>query len=112
MSGWIPFEDGKTIGIKGAEGGTVIADEQHDGGARITLEARCLRAPYAITCTVYGWAYHTRFLADEATAKQSYADMKAGLEAIVALLPPADGDETPDAERMEQAVEDFVERYT
>ncbi len=111
MSEWIPFEDGKTIGIKGTEGGTVIADEQHDGGARITLERDCLRAPYAITCVIYGWAYHTRFLADEATAKQSYSDMKAGLEEIVKLLPPGDGEETPDADQMEQAVEDFQLRF-
>ncbi len=111
MSAWSPYEDGKTIGITGAEGGRVIADEQIDGGARITLEAHCLRAPYAITCTVYGWAYHTRFLADEATAKQAYTDMKAGLEGIVALLPQEEGDETPDAEQVEQAVEDFAERF-
>jgi hypothetical protein len=111
VSAWTPFEDGATIGIKGAEGGTVIADEQHEGGARITLERDCLRAPFAITCVVYGWAYHTRFLADEATAKQAYDDMKAGLEEIVKLLPQSEGDETPDAERVEMAVENFVERY-
>lgn len=111
MSAWTPFEDGTTIGIKGTEGGTVIADEQHDGGARITLERDCLRAPFAITCVIYGWAYHTRFLADDATAKQAYTDMKTGLEGIVRLLPPGDGEETPDAEKMERAVSDFVERF-
>jgi len=111
MSDWLPYENGKTLGLKGAEGGTIIADEQHDGGARITLEQRCLRAPYAITCVIYGWAYHTRFLADEATARQSYADMKAALEQIVALLPHSEGEETPDAERVEQAVTDFQVRF-
>lgn len=111
MSDWKPFEEGATIGIKGAEGGKVVADEQHDGGARITLERDCLRAPFAITCVIYGWAYHTRFFADEATAKQAYDDMKAGLLDIVSLLPQSEGDETPDAERVETAVEDFVERF-
>lgn len=111
MSDWTPFEDGATIGIKGTEGGKIIADEQHDGGARITLERDCLRAPFAITCVIYGWAYHTRFLADEPTAKQSYDDMKAALVEIVKLLPPGDGEETPDAEKMEQAVTDFALRF-
>ncbi len=38
--------------------------------------------------------------------------MKPALEAIVALLPgAADGDETPDAEKMEQAVADFAEQF-
>ncbi len=111
MIQWQPYEQGDTLGMKGAEGGRIVADEQHDGGARITLERDCLRAPYAITCTIYGWAYHTRFIADEPTAKQSYDDMKAGLEAIVALLPQSDGEETPDAERVEQAIEDFQVRF-
>jgi hypothetical protein len=108
---WQPFEDGKTIGIKGVEGGKVVADEQIEGGARITLERDCLRAPYAITCVIYGWAYHTRFLADEPTAKQQYEAMKAGLAEIVKLMPPPDGEETPDAEKMEMAVEDFMVRF-
>ncbi len=113
MSQWHPYEDGETIGMTGAEGGQITADEQHDGGARITLERDCLHAPYAITSTIYGWLYHTRFIADEPTAKQAYNDMKPALEAIVALLPQsdADGDETPDAEQMEQAVADFAEEF-
>jgi catechol 2,3-dioxygenase-like lactoylglutathione lyase family enzyme len=111
ISIWTPFEYGKTIGIKGAEGGTVIADEQHEGGARITLEGQCLRAPFAITCVIYGWAYHTRFLADEATAKQAYNEMRAALEDILVLLPQTDLEATLDADEVEQAVNDFKERF-
>ena len=111
MSVWLPFEDGETIGIRGTEGGTVIADEQHPRGARIMLERDCLRAPFAITCTIYGWAYHTRFLADEATAKQAYDDMKVALLDILDLLPQSEDDEIADAEQVEQAVEDFAERF-
>jgi hypothetical protein len=109
---WQPFEDGETIGIKGAEGGKIIADEQIEGGARITLEQDCLRAPYAITCVVYGWAYHTRFLADGGTAQQAYNEMKDALAEIVKLMPhDMEGEETPDADAMEQAVEDFMVRF-
>lgn len=111
MRTWLPFEDGETIGIKGSEGGTVTADEQHSSGARITLESQCLRAPFAITVTIYGWAYHTRFFADEATARQAYDDMKPPLVEILALLPQDEDDEIADADAVEQAVADFVERF-
>ena len=111
MSKWTPFEDGKTIGIKGSEGGVITNDEQIEGGARITLERNCLRAPYAITCIIYGWAYHTRFIADEPTARQSYNNMKDGLAEIVALLPQEDLEATLDAAPVDEAVERFVERF-
>ncbi len=111
ITDWEPFEDGKTIGITGTEGGTVIADEQHERGGRITLERDCLRVPYAITCTIYGWAYHTRFIADEPTAKQSYAEMKTALLDVLRLLPPGDTGDVPDPEQVEQAVADFAERF-
>jgi hypothetical protein len=111
MTVWLPFEGGETLGIKGTEGGTVIADEGHARGARITLERQCLRAPFAITCTLYGWAYHTRFLADEATAKQAYDDMKVALLDILDLLPLTEDDAPADAEVVEGAVDAFMERF-
>ena len=111
MSKWTPFEDGRTIGIKGSEGGTVTNDEQIEGGARITLERDCLRAPYAITCIVYGWAYHTRFIADEPTARQAYNEMKDGLAEIIALMPEVDLDATLDAAPVDEAIAEFVERF-
>jgi hypothetical protein len=111
MTVWLPFEDGETLGIKGTEGGTVIEDEGHARGARITLESKCLRAPFAITCTIYGWAYHTRFLADEATAKQAYDDMKVALLDILDLLPQTEDDEPADAEAVEDALQVFTERF-
>ena len=82
-----------------------------NGTSRITLESACLRAPFAITCTIYGWAYHTRFLADEATALDAYAEMKAALGDIVALLPQDDDDIPANADQIEQAVTDFAERF-
>jgi len=111
MTVWLPFEDGETLGIKGTEGGTVMADEGHARGARITLERDCLRAPFAITCTIYGWAYHTRFLADEATAKQAYDEMKVALLDILDLLPQTEEDDPADAEQVEEAIAIFVARF-
>jgi hypothetical protein len=56
---WQPFEEGSTIGKIGNEGGEIIIDQEHIGGARLTLEQSCLRARYAITCGIYGWMVHS-----------------------------------------------------
>lgn len=110
MSDWQPYENGATIGKTGSEGGVITLDDEHSSGARITLETGCLRAPYAITCGVYGWLVHTRFLADEETAQHAIAEMKPALAAIVALLPPED-DETDDFSDLTAAITAFTERF-
>ena len=38
---WKDFDNSKSIGIKGSEGGKIIADFEHAEGARITLEKDC-----------------------------------------------------------------------
>ena len=53
MTGWIAFENGSSIGATGSEGGTILRDELHPAGSRITLERTATR--FAITCGVYGW---------------------------------------------------------
>jgi hypothetical protein len=113
MTTWQPFEEGHTLGRTGAEGGEIVLDDEHPGGARITLERGCLRAPFAITCGVYGWLVHTRFVADEETAQHAVAAMKDALAAIVALIPPEDAPD--EAERLAAAAAaaaDFAEQFT
>ncbi len=98
--------------MTGAEGGKVIADEQHDGGARITLERDCLRAPYAITCTVYGWAYHTRFLADEADREAGVRRHEAGAGGDRrAAAAGATATRRPTPSRWSRRSADFAERF-
>src|SRR5688500_1636657 len=87
---WHPFDSGKTVGFSGGEGGTILRDEEHADGARITLERDCLRAPYAITATVYGFGDHMRFIADEPTAIHEYEQMQPALEHILSLVPSED----------------------
>lgn len=53
MTDWIAFENGTTVGATGSEGGTILWDDLHPDGARITLERTASR--FAITCGVYGW---------------------------------------------------------
>jgi hypothetical protein len=38
MTDWTPFENGTSLGATGSEGGTILRDELHPDGARITLE--------------------------------------------------------------------------
>lgn len=83
---WQPFENGSTVGSSGSEGGTILVDQDHPEGARITLE-QGERPPFAITCGIYGWMVHTRFFATEVEARGAYEVMKPVLAEIAAAVP-------------------------
>lgn len=103
---WLNYEDGKTIGTTGSEGGVILRDEECPNGARITLEEEThMGVPFAITCGVYGWMVHTRFIADMPTAVDAYDKMKLGLEDVLASL------ESEEADVIETAMQDFADRY-
>ena len=58
--GWHQFDGGATLRTAGSEGGTVVIDDEHPSGGRITLERdTAYRIPWAITGGVYGWLVHT-----------------------------------------------------
>ena len=106
-AGWYLYGEGKTAGTRGSEGGTIIRDEEHGDGARITLERETLhRVPFAITCGIYGWMVHTRFFADETTALDAYDEMKRAINSILAMLAHED-----DSDSVSEAIEQFVEKY-
>lgn len=103
---WITYEDGKTIGSTGSEGGVILRDEECPDGARITLEEEThMGVPFAITCGVYGWLVHTRFIADKPTAEDAYDKMKLGLEDVITSLG------TEEADVIDTAIQDFMDRY-
>jgi hypothetical protein len=56
---WVPFDNSKTIGTKGSEGGKIIEDLENIDGARITLEKDCNDIPFALTLGIYGLMFHT-----------------------------------------------------
>jgi hypothetical protein len=82
-SSWHPFETGGTLGHPGSEQGTIVRDEEHALGARITLERDTQSAPFAITCGIYGWMLHTRFFATEDETNAQYEQMKGALSALL-----------------------------
>lgn len=86
---WRPFvdQDGNRE-ERGTEGGVIVLDEAHDPhGARITLERDAKAAPFAITCGLYGWMFHTRFFKTLDEAMQAYEAMKVELSVLVSLVP-------------------------
>ena len=109
--GWTALDDGKSLGKSGSEGGIIRRDEEHDLGARITLEEGGSTAPWSITCGVYGWMVHTRFFGSEEQGNREFEQMKVGLEEVLRIIPLKD-DATP--EKMSAvcpAIEDFVRRF-
>ena len=106
---WTPYEDGSTSGTTGSEGGVILRDEEHEAGARITLE-ECGHPPFAITCGIYGVMVHTALVATEIEANDVYDAMKADIEMLFGLWP--DEDAEPEARtRFYDAISAFANKY-
>jgi hypothetical protein len=85
---WTPCDNGKTLGTEGSENGTIVMDEEHTDGARVTLERGGSVAPWSVTCGIYGAFMHTAFACDEAEGRSKYEGMKIDL--IVLMQEPDD----------------------
>jgi hypothetical protein len=109
---WAVLENGATVGSRGSENGVILIDEEHSIGARITLERDGATAPFSITCGIYGWMFHTRFLETAARAEVDFRDMKEALDVILLSIP---NDDDPDVKVRMNAVSDaiaaFVDRF-
>ncbi|HEX2674970.1 MAG TPA: hypothetical protein VHM25_29035, partial [Polyangiaceae bacterium] len=101
-----------TVGACGSEEGVILVDEEHDLGARITLEQDGGTAPFAITCGIYGWMFHTRFFRARETAERDLADMKNAIGLILMKIPNVDDPEL-DIKRHEvtEAISAFVDQF-
>ena len=84
---WRPTEGGSTLGLMGAEGGTIVRDEEHPAGLRLTLEEDLERSFHALTCGVTGWLVHRRYFSSEAEAAAAWEEMRPALVALVQRLP-------------------------
>jgi hypothetical protein len=108
---WCAFKNGNSIGQTGSEGGIIVRDEEHIGGARITLE-RDGHAPYAITCGIYDWMVHTRFFDAESKAQTEYESMRAELDRIIAAIPlAADQDVRAKVGAVSRSLEEFIRQF-
>jgi hypothetical protein len=107
---WTNIDDGKTLGLAGSEGGTIIRDEEHSEGARITIERGGNIAPYSITCGIYGWMVHTRFFGSEEEAQMEFSKMRAALGEIIKILSDSADDDLA-MKVGEDAISKFVELF-
>ncbi len=109
---WSSFASDTSALESGSEGGAIILDEEHDYGARITLERDARVAPFAITCGIYGWMVHTRYFRLESDARLAFDEMKRDLDEIVKVIPlEADPEKDRKMGAVMRAVSDFVGRH-
>jgi hypothetical protein len=109
---WSLFDGGKSIGALGSESGVILRDEEHSDGARITLERNTTIAPFAITCGVYGWMFHTRYFGVEQEARTEFDLMSAELAKILATIPLTSDPEGDARSRLvSDAISQFVKRF-
>lgn len=95
---WRPAQGGSTLGMPGAQGGTIVRDEAWAEQCQLTQEQDESRGFYALTCTVSGWLLHTRFFDDPAQAHAAFEEMKPALVELASQLPP-EGPRTPELAR-------------
>jgi hypothetical protein len=102
MTTWLTTDNGQTIGTLGSEEGVIVIDEEHELGARITLERDGSTAPWSITCGIYGSFVHTAFASSQSEGIQKYNLMKNDLISIM-------NDESSDSRH--EAMHRFSETY-
>ena len=109
---WSSLTSEASTSAVGSEGGTIVLDEEHEDGARITLEKGASVAPFAITCGIYGWMVHTRYFGVEGDARVAFEDMKRDLDEIMKGLPlNSDPEKDRKMSAAMRALGDFVDRY-
>jgi len=108
---WYSFDQGATLGGKGSENGTILLDEEHVDGARITLEENGYQ-PYAITCGIYGMLFVlTTFASTLTEAKEKYEHMKYDLSEYFRLCyaSPLEDDDLLEYEL--RLISEFADKY-
>jgi hypothetical protein len=111
-SSWRLAEEGSTLGQLGSEEGVVVEDEEHQGGARITLERRDGKpARFAITCGLYGWFFHTRYCPSEEEAHHDFERMKLELGQMADLLSNDGSSPEKIVHAVLDAISDFVDHF-
>ena len=109
---WIDFDSGASIGNEGSEAGTIVADYEHELGARITIERDGETAPFAITCGIYGWFVHTRFFSTREEADSACTAMQSALDALMQSIPlTSDPDCETRSERVVDRISEFIDTF-
>ena len=105
MSKWFAFDDGRSIGKTGAEGGVILRDEEHKQGVRITLKKSSKFI--SVSCNIYGWMDHTRFFTTITEAQREFILMRSALGNMIENVLSTD---TKDIKVWEE-ISQFVRRF-
>ncbi len=105
MSNWFAFDDGRSIGKISAEGGVILRDDEHPGGARITLKRGS--GYISVSCNLYGWMDHTRFFGTVSDAQREYVEMKTALVSVLEVI----GTKNLKEIKVWEALSEFVKRF-
>ncbi|HXH69650.1 MAG TPA: hypothetical protein VNI60_04800 [Pyrinomonadaceae bacterium] len=111
QTNWYDFDDGYSIGTSGSDGGLILRDEEHQSGARITLEEDGSFASFSITCGIYGWMFHTRYFSEEAEAIEEFELMKVDLDEILKSFVTEDEADEDTFNAISGEISEFVEKY-
>ncbi len=105
MTNWLAYDDGRSIGKSGSEGGVILQDEEYLKDARITLKRG--EKFVSVSCNIYGWINHTRFFAAVPEAERDFKVMKSELGKVMDIIVEADSDSI----RGWEAISEFVRRF-
>ncbi len=105
MSNWSAYDNGRSIGKTSAEGGLIMRDEVHSGGARITFKRGS--GYISVSCNLYGWVDHTRFFGTASDAQREYMAMKDALASVLDVINTEGAKEI----KIWEAISDFVRRF-
>ncbi len=105
MSSWTIYDDGKTIGAQSPENAIILADEAHEGGARITLKRG--ENYLSVSLKIHGWIDHTYFAAADLDAQREYRNMRSAALPLLELI-AAQANEI----KVWEAVAEFVRRFS
>ena len=80
---WINFDEWKSIGLEGSEGGKILRDEENTFGARVTLEDKGHVAPFSIILGIYGLMFHTEFFSTLDEGQRCFQLYKEKIELVI-----------------------------
>lgn len=80
---WDDTDEGNTLGTIGSEGGKIIRDEEHDLGARITLEGKGDVSAASVVLDIYGVITHTCSYNSIEEAKADLGQLKSKIEKLL-----------------------------
>ena len=109
---WTSADEGESIGTNGFDGGIIVADFEHDLGARITLERLAGASNFSITCGIYDWFFHTRFFSKREDADAAFSEMQTALDRIINSIPLKNDPESgAKVEAVTVSISEFVDNF-